>query len=34
MPLSTILLVWGSWVALLALTIWRYRRTRDEEDEG
>jgi hypothetical protein len=31
-PLSTILVVWGAWVVLLALTIWWYRRSAREED--
>lgn len=32
MPLSTILIVFGSWIALLALTVWQYRRHRGRED--
>ena len=33
MPLHTILIVGGSWVILLILTIWYYRRTRDAAAE-
>jgi hypothetical protein len=29
MPLHTLLIVGGSWVVLLLLTVWFYRRTRD-----
>jgi len=31
-PFSTILVVGGSWVVLLALTVWWYRRSAREED--
>jgi hypothetical protein len=36
MPASTIVIVFGSWLALLALAIWfRWRSAReDEEDAG
>ena len=33
MPLQTILIVGGSWVALLALTIWNYRRGAQRDGE-
>jgi len=32
-PLHTILIVGGSWVILLALTIWNYRRHSGGDDE-
>ena len=33
MPLHTILIVGGSWVILLALTIWTYSRRSGEDGE-
>jgi uncharacterized protein (TIGR03382 family) len=33
MPLHTILIVGGSWVLLLVLTVWYSRRRRDEDGE-
>ena len=33
MPLGTVLIVWGSWVLLLALTIWTYRKGSDGDGE-
>jgi hypothetical protein len=33
MPTITILIVGGSWVAILALTIWRVRTWREDADE-
>jgi hypothetical protein len=32
-PLLTILIVGGSWVILLILTIWNYKRQRDQDGE-
>jgi hypothetical protein len=29
MPVSTIIIVWGTWLALLVLTVWSYRRGDD-----
>jgi len=31
-PLLTIIVVCGAWVVLLALTVWRYRRSAREEE--
>jgi hypothetical protein len=33
MPLHTLLIVGGSWILLLVLTVWSYRRHSDGEDE-
>jgi hypothetical protein len=33
MPLHTILIVGGSWVILLILTVWNYRRQSGKEDD-
>lgn len=33
MPLHTVLIVAGSWVGLLVLVIWNYRRHRREDAE-
>jgi hypothetical protein len=33
MPLHTILIVGGSWVILLVLTIWSYRRSSRGDEE-
>ncbi len=32
MPLHTVLIVCGSWVVLLVLTVWNYRRDRGKGD--
>ena len=32
MPLHTIVIVWGTWLILLGLTIWSYRRRRDGDE--
>jgi len=34
MPLHTILIVGGSWILLLVLTVWNYRRHRDSDRDG
>jgi hypothetical protein len=33
LPLHTILIVGGSWVVLLILTIWTYRKKSEEDGE-
>ena len=33
MPTHTLLIVTGSWILLLALTIWKTARWKDEDDE-
>ncbi len=33
MPLHTLLIVGGSWVLLLILTVWNYRRGSSKDDE-
>ena len=33
MPLHTVLIVAGSWIALLALVVWNYRRHSREGDD-
>jgi hypothetical protein len=32
-PLHTVLIVGGSWILLLVLAVWNYRRQRDEDGE-